>query len=188
MRLSTRRSISRSISLARARDDVDARSRSKGVEAIIRLTFFRLVVSFPRRPDGVQRGLVADIIARFARKGFTLRAMKMMNVSKEHAEKHYADLSSKPFFGGLVSYMCSGPVVAMVWEGKDVVKTGRKIIGATNPAASEPGTIRGDFCIEVGRNVIHGSDAVESAQHEIGLWFPEGVCEYEPCAKAWIYE
>ena len=114
--------------------------------------------------------------------------MKMMNVSKEHAEKHYADLSSKPFFGGLVSYMCSGPVVAMVWEGLDVVKTGRKIIGATNPAASEPGTIRGDFCIEVGRNVIHGSDAVESANHEIGLWFPEGVCEYEPCQKAWIYE
>ena len=127
-----------------------------------------------RRPDGVQRGLVAEIIARFARKGFTLRAMKMMNVSKEHAEKHYADLSAKPFFGGLVSYMCSGPVVAMVWEGKDVVKTGRKIIGATNPAASEPGTIRGDFCIEVGRNVIHGSDAVESANHEIGLWFPRG--------------
>ena len=88
-----------------------------------------------RRPDGVQRGLVAEIIARFARKGFTLRAMKMMNVSEEHAEKHYADLSAKPFFGGLVSYMCSGPVVAMVWEGKDVVKTGRKIIGATNPAA-----------------------------------------------------
>ena len=140
------------------------------------------------RPDGVQRGLVAEIIARFARKGFTLRALKMQNVSKEHAEKHYADLSSKPFFGGLVSYMCSGPVVAMVWEGKDVVKTGRKIIGATNPAASEPGTIRGDFCIEVGRNVIHGSDAVESANHEIALWFPEGVCEYESCAKAWIYE
>jgi nucleoside-diphosphate kinase len=152
------------------------------------LTDFDDSSSLVVRPDGVQRGLVAEIIARFARKGFTLRAMKMMNVSKEHAEKHYADLSSKPFFGGLVSYMCSGPVVAMVWEGKDVVKTGRKIIGATNPAASEPGTIRGDFCIEVGRNVIHGSDAVESAQHEIGLWFPEGVCEYEPCAKAWIYE
>merc|ERR1712205_131903 len=108
------------------------------------------------KPDGVQRGLVAEIIARFARKGFTLRALKMQNVSKEHAEKHYADLSSKPFFGGLVSYMCSGPVVAMVWEGKDVVKTGRKIIGATNPAASEPGTIRGDFCM---KSVVTSSTA-----------------------------
>ena len=117
-----------------------------------------------------------------------MRALKMQNVSKEHAEKHYADLSSKPFFGGLVSYMCSGPVVAMVWEGKDVVKTGRKIIGATNPAASEPGTIRGDFCIEGGRNVIHGSDAVESANHEIALWFPEGLVDNVPVMLGQIYE
>merc|ERR1712094_155636 len=81
-----------------------------------------------------------------------------------------------------------GPVVAMVWEGKDAVKTGRKLIGATNPLASEPGTIRGDFCIDIGRNVIHGSDAVESANHEIGLWFPEGVCEYAATMNPWIYE
>ena len=140
------------------------------------------------KPDGVQRGLVGQIIQRFETKGFFLRGMKMMSVEKAHAEKHYADLSSKPFFGDLVDYMCSGPVVCMVWEGKEVVKTGRKIIGATNPLASEPGTIRGDFCIELGRNVIHGSDAVESAQHEIGLWFPEGVTSYERCDKAWIYE
>ena len=85
------------------------------------------------KPDGVQRGLVGAIIARFETKGFYLRGMKMMSVTKEHAEKHYADLSSKPFFGDLVDYMCSGPVVCMVWEGKEVVKTGRKIIGATNP-------------------------------------------------------
>ena len=148
----------------------------------------RFVSFTTARPDGVQRGLVAEIIARFARKGFTLRAMKMMNVSKEHAEKHYADLSSKPFFGSLVSYMCSGPVVAMVWEGLNVVKTGRALIGETNPAASAPGTLRGDFSIEIGRNIIHGSDAVESAKHEIGLWFPVGVCAWESCAKAWIYE
>ena len=188
------------------------------------------------KPDGVQRGLVGKIIQRFEEKGFFLRGMKMMQVEKAHAEKHYADLSSKPFFGDLVDYMCSGPVVCMVWEGKEVVKTGRKIIGATNPlcvtptlalssairsvpalrrqlrpplrdarehapiaprraashrtdaanfprrvpwreptddppltrsaplrsaplllSASEPGTIRGDFCIELGRNVIHGS-------------------------------
>ena len=140
------------------------------------------------KPDGVQRGLVHKVIERFEQRGFYLKAMKMQMVTKEHAEKHYADLSSKPFFAGLVAYMCSGPVVCMVWEGKDVVKTGRKIIGATNPLASEPGSLRGDFCIEVGRNVIHGSDAVESAQHEIGLWFPEGVCEYEHALQKWIYE
>ena len=85
------------------------------------------------KPDGVQRGLVGQIIQRFESKGFFLRGMKMMSVEKAHAEKHYADLSSKPFFGDLVDYMCSGPVVCMVWEGKEVVKTGRKIIGATNP-------------------------------------------------------
>lgn len=82
----------------------------------------------------------------------------------------------------------SGPVVAMVWCGKDVVKQGRAMIGATNPLASAPGTIRGDFCIEVGRNVIHGSDSVESAQREIALWFPEGVCSYQPALNPWIYE
>jgi len=140
------------------------------------------------KPDGVQRGLIHKVIERFEQRGFYLKAMKMQMVTKEHAEKHYADLSSKPFFAGLVAYMCSGPVVCMVWEGKDVVKTGRKIIGATNPLASEPGSLRGDFCIEVGRNVIHGSDAVESANHEIALWFPEGVCEYEHALQKWIYE
>ena len=140
------------------------------------------------KPDGVQRGLVGQIIQRFETKGFFLRGMKMMSVEKAHAEKHYADLSSKPFFNDLVDYIISGPVVAMVWEGKDAVKTGRKLIGATNPLASEPGTIRGDFCIDIGRNVIHGSDAVESANHEIGLWFPEGVCEYAATMNPWIYE
>ena len=134
------------------------------------------------KPDGVQRGLVHKVIERFEQRGFYLKAMKMQMVTKEHGEKHYADLSSKPFFAGLVAYMCSGPVVCMVWEGKDVVKTGRKIIGATNPLASEPGSLRGDFCIEVGRNVIHGSDAVESAQHEIGLWFPKAFASTNtPC-------
>nr|GEY69007.1 nucleoside diphosphate kinase [Tanacetum cinerariifolium] len=117
------------------------------------------------KPDGVQRGL----------KGFSLKGLKLLNVDQAFAEKHYADLSSKPFFNGLVEYIVSGPVVAMVWEGKGVVLTGRKIIGATNPAESAPGTIRGDFAIDIGRNVIHGSDAVESARKEIGLWFPEGV-------------
>ena len=140
------------------------------------------------KPDGVQRGLVGTIIQRFEQRGFKLVAMKMVSVTKEHAEAHYADLSSKGFFGALVEYICSAPVVGMVWEGKDAVKTGRKIIGATNPLNSEPGTIRGDYCIDVGRNIIHGSDAVESAKHEIGLWFPEGLSEYTHAMKAWIYE
>ena len=112
----------------------------------------------------------------------------MLMVDRGLAEKHYADLSSKPFFSALVDYIISGPVVSMVWEGREVVKMGRTIIGATKPSESAPGTIRGDFCIEVGRNVIHGSDSVESANHEIGLWFPEGVAEYESSQKAWIYE
>ena len=123
------------------------------------------------KPDGVQRGLVGDVIKRFEQRGYTLKGLKLLNVERSLAEKHYADLSSKPFFPALVDYICSGPVVAMVWEGKNVVATGRTMIGATNPQASAPGTIRGDFCIEVGRNVIHGSDSVENAQKEIALWF-----------------
>ncbi|GIL48307.1 hypothetical protein Vafri_4584 [Volvox africanus] len=140
------------------------------------------------KPDGVQRGLVGDVIKRFEQRGYTLKGLKLINVAKDLAEKHYQDLSARPFFPALVDYICSGPVVAMVWEGKGVVATGRKMIGATNPLASEPGTIRGDFAIEVGRNVIHGSDSVESAQREISLWFPEGVAEWTPVAKPWIYE
>ena len=93
-------------------------------------------------------------------------ALKTVHASQEHMEKHYADLAGKSFFPGLVKYMTSGPVVAMVWQGKDVVKQGRVLLGATNPLASQPGTIRGDFAIDVGRNICHGSDAVESAKKE----------------------
>jgi nucleoside-diphosphate kinase len=99
--------------------------------------------------------------------------MKMCAPGKEHFEKHYGDLSSKPFFNGLVEYASSGPVVAMIWEGDNAVKTGRKMLGATKPFDSGPGTIRGDFCIDVGRNIIHGSDAIDSAKKEIELWFKE---------------
>ncbi|KAK9896732.1 putative nucleoside-diphosphate kinase [Cystobasidium minutum MCA 4210] len=140
------------------------------------------------KPDGVNRGLVGDIIARFEKRGYKLVALKMVTATKEHLEKHYADLSSKSFFPGLVKYMASGPVVAMVWEGKDVVKQGRAMLGATNPLASAPGTIRGDYCIDVGRNVCHGSDAVESAQKEIALWFPEGLNQYKLASEGWVYE
>lgn len=141
------------------------------------------------KPDGVQRGLVGKIIERFEQKGFKLVAMKFMWASQELLEKHYADLSGRPFFPGLVKYMSSGPVVPMVWEGLNVVKTGRVMLGATNPADSAPGTIRGDYCIQVGRNIIHGSDAVESANKEIGLWFNEKeLVSWEPAAVNWVYE
>ncbi|ERN01150.1 hypothetical protein AMTRI_Chr03g146380 [Amborella trichopoda] len=140
------------------------------------------------KPDGVQRGLVGEIIARFEKKGFSLKGLKLLSVERPFAEKHYEDLSAKPFFNGLVDYIISGPVVAMVWEGKSVVSTGRTIIGATNPLASAPGTIRGDFAIDIGRNVIHGSDSVESAKKEIALWFPEGVVAWQSAVHAWIYE
>merc|ERR1711916_14962 len=125
------------------------------------------------KPDAVQRGLVAKIIARFEDKGFKLVGLKMLVPTKEFAEKHYADLAGKPFFPGMIEYFTSGPVVAMIWQGTNAVKTGRVLLGATNPADSVPGTIRGDYCIEVGRNICHGSDSVESAKAEIALWFPE---------------
>merc|ERR1712129_134119 len=141
------------------------------------------------KPDGVQRGLVGEIISRFEKKGFRLVAMKVMQASVEHLEKHYADLSSKGFFRGLVTYMASGPVCAMVWEGLNAVKTGRVMLGETNPAASAPGTIRGDFSIQVGRNMCHGSDAVESANKEIALWFKdEELVKWDPVTMGWVYE
>lgn len=123
------------------------------------------------KPDGVQRGLVGEIITRFEKRGFILRALKQTLPSEELLKNHYSDLSEKPFFPKLVKYMLSGPVVCMVWEGKAVVATGRKMLGETNPLNSAPGTIRGDFCIDVGRNICHGSDSVESAKKEIALWF-----------------
>ncbi|CAD7667361.1 unnamed protein product [Nyctereutes procyonoides] len=141
------------------------------------------------KPDGVQRSLVGEIIKRFEQKGFRLIAMKLIQASEDLLKEHYIDLKDRPFFAGLVKYMQSGPVVAMVWEGLNVVKTGRVMLGETNPADSKPGTIRGDFCIQVGRNIIHGSDSVESAEKEIGLWFqPEELVDYKSCAQNWIYE
>ncbi|XP_015928049.1 nucleoside diphosphate kinase [Parasteatoda tepidariorum] len=141
------------------------------------------------KPDGVQRNLVGKIISRFEEKGFKLVAMKFMQASQGLLENHYADLSSLPFFPGLVQYMQMGPVVPMVWEGDNVVKTGRDIIGATNPLMSAPGTLRGDLCIQVGRNIIHGSDSVPSAQKEISLWFKdEELVSYKSALESWIYE
>lgn len=141
------------------------------------------------KPDGVQRGLVGEIIRRFESKGFVLLGLKMVNVSKELAEEHYSVHRDRPFFPGLVKFITSGPVVAMVWGGEGVVAAARKIIGATNPLTAEPGTIRGDFGANIGRNIIHGSDAIETAQREISLWFrEEELIDWQPALTAWVYE
>ncbi len=141
------------------------------------------------KPDGVQRKLIGEIIRRFETKGFTLVGLKMMSVSRELAEKHYEVHQEKSFFPGLVKFITSAPVIAMVWEGDGVVSSARKIIGATNPLTAEPGTIRGDFGVSVGRNLIHGSDAIETASKEISLWFtPEELVSWESPLAAWLYE
>lgn len=123
------------------------------------------------KPDGVKRGLTGEIIKRFSEKGLTLKGLKLMNVSRELAEKHYSDLSAKPFFGELVDYIISGPVVAMVWAGPQACKVGRSIIGATNPVDALPGSIRGDYALTIAENVIHGSDCPENGEKEVALWF-----------------
>ena len=114
--------------------------------------------------------------------------MKLWSPPRDFMEKHYEDLSSRGFFNGLIEYMTSGPVVSMVWEGTNVVLEGRKMLGATKPSESAMGTIRGDFCVEVGRNICHGSDAVESAERVIALWIPEGLTEWNSCEEKWLYE
>ncbi|DAZ94504.1 TPA: hypothetical protein N0F65_011857 [Lagenidium giganteum] len=139
------------------------------------------------KPDGVQRGLISEVIARFEKKGYKLVALKMMTASEARAREHYADLSARPFFPGLVKYFTSGPIVCMVWEGTDVILTGRKILGATNPNAAAPGTLRGDNCISTGRNLVHGSDGPDSAKHEISMWFTaEEINNYERALDSWI--
>ncbi len=141
------------------------------------------------KPDGVQRKLVGEIIRRFEAKGFTLVGLKLVNVSRELAEQHYAVHKERPFFPGLVDFITSGPVVAMVWEGDGVIAAARKVIGATNPLNAEPGTIRGDLGANVGRNLIHGSDAPETAQTEVSLWFKdEELVSWQPTLLSWIHE
>lgn len=140
------------------------------------------------KPDGVQRGLISEIVNRFERKGYKLVAIKLIVPSKEFAQKHYHDLKERPFFDGLCDFLSSGPVLAMVWEGEGVIKYGRKLIGATDPQKSEPGTIRGDLAVVVGRNIIHGSDGPETAKDEIALWFePKELVSYSSNAEKWIY-
>ena len=141
------------------------------------------------KPDGVQRNLVGEIIQRFETKGFTLVGLKMMQVSSELAEKHYAVHKERPFFPPLVDFITSSPVVAMVWQGEGVIASARKIIGATNPLNAEPGTIRGDFGISVGRNLIHGSDGPDTAKDEVSLWFSDAeLANWTPAITPWVVE
>ena len=141
------------------------------------------------KPDGVQRGLIAEIIGRFETKGFKLVGLKQLTPSKALAEKHYGVHKDRPFFSGLVDFITSGPVVAMVWEGEGVIASARKLIGATKPLEAEPGTIRGDLAVNIGRNVIHGSDGSDTAVFEINLWFQENeLVDWNPSDQAWRVE
>ena len=141
------------------------------------------------KPDGIQRGLVGEIMSRFEKKGLKLVAAKLMVIPKETAEKHYAEHKDKKFFPSLISYITSGPVFAMVWEGENAVQVCRNIMGKTNPQESAPGTIRGDYCMVTGVNIIHGSDSPESAAREIGIFFrPEDLVDYKRDSDKWIYE
>nr|WP_297199350.1 nucleoside-diphosphate kinase [Thermanaeromonas sp.] len=123
------------------------------------------------KPEAVARGLVGEILGRIERKGYRIVALKMLRLSREMAERHYAEHREKPFFGELVEHITSGPVVAVVLEGPGVIAGLRKLMGATNPQEAAPGTIRGDYALETGKNVIHGSDSSESAEREINLFF-----------------
>ncbi|MFJ7734843.1 nucleoside-diphosphate kinase [Lysinibacillus sp. NPDC097287] len=127
------------------------------------------------KPDGVERQVIGDIVDRFERRGFVLKGAKLMVIPTELAEKHYAEHSERPFFGELVEFITSGPVFAMVWEGENVIKLARTMMGATKPEESNPGTIRGDYATTVSHNIIHGSDSLASAEREIGLFFGEDL-------------
>ncbi|XVF54638.1 hypothetical protein PTKIN_Ptkin05aG0197300 [Pterospermum kingtungense] len=141
------------------------------------------------KPDGVQRGLVGEIISRFERKGFKLTGLKLFQCPKELAEEHYKDLKAKPFYPKLIDYITSGPVVCMAWEGVGVVASARKLIGSTDPLQAEPGTIRGDLAVQMGRNVVHGSDSPENGKRETALWFKEGeLCQWTPAQAPWLRE
>jgi nucleoside-diphosphate kinase len=139
------------------------------------------------KPDGIQRGLAGEIIARLERRGLKLVAAKFIHVNRSFAEKHYAIHKGKPFFDGLISYITSSPLLAMVWEGPQAVAAVRQTMGATKPTEAAPGTIRHDFALEMGRNLTHASDSVENAQTEIALWFaPDEIFDWERASEPWI--
>ncbi len=141
------------------------------------------------KPDGVQRGLVGEIISRIERKGLKIVALKMIQITQEKAQEHYAEHKEKPFFTSLIDYITSGPVVAMVVEGKEAVSVVRKLVGKTNPIEAEPGTIRGDLAMDIGRNVVHASDSLDSAEREISIFFSKDeILDYRKFDEGWVYE
>jgi nucleoside-diphosphate kinase len=143
------------------------------------------------KPDGVQRGLVGEVISRFEDRGLKLVGAKFMQIDQDLAEEHYGEHEDKPFFDGLVDFITSGPVMAMVWEGQDVVRQVRNMMGETDPAESAPGTIRGDLGLDLGRNVIHGSDHEDpgSNEREIDLFFDDDeLTDWERVDETWLYE
>ena len=141
------------------------------------------------KPDGVQRGLVGEVISRLEQRGLKLVAMKLMRADEALARQHYAEHVDKPFFHGLVEFITSAPLVAMVWEADNAIEVVRKTMGDTSPAGSAPGTIRGDLALDIGRNLVHGSDSPASAQREVGLFFrSEEILDYSRSTDPWIKE
>jgi len=141
------------------------------------------------KPDGVQRGLIGDVIGRLERRGLRLAAMKFLSVSQTLAEQHYAVHQGKPFYEPLIKYITSGPVVVMAWEGSKAIEAIRQTVGATNPTNAAPGTLRADLAIDIGRNLIHASDGPETAAFELGLWFkPEELVEWKRDDERWVFE
>ena len=142
------------------------------------------------KPEGVERGHIGEVIQRFERRGLRIVGMKLMTVSPDLAQEHYGEHKGKGFFDGLVSHITSGPIVALVLEGKNAISVARTVIGATNPADATPGTIRGDLALDIGRNVVHGSDSPASAQREIGLFFGEQevLKDWKPSIHKWVAE
>ncbi len=141
------------------------------------------------KPDGVQRGLIGEIINRFERRGLKLLGMKFMQMSSELASAHYEAHDGKPFYPGLVSYITSGPIVARAWEGNDAIQIVRKTMGATKAGEADPGTIRGDLAVEIGRNLVHGSDSPENAAREVSLFFSaDELIDWSRATDAWIRE
>jgi nucleoside-diphosphate kinase len=142
------------------------------------------------KPDGVERGLVGEILRRFEQRGLKLVGLKIMNVSQKQAEEHYGEHKGKPFFDGLVKHITSGPIVAMVWEGKDAVALTRSTIGATNPVAAAPGSIRGDLSVDIARNIVLGYDSPENAIRETNIFFSkeELLPSKEKTIDKWVWE
>lgn len=141
------------------------------------------------KPDGVSRGLIGEVISRIERRGLKVVGMKMTRLDEDTAERHYAEHVEKPFFAQLTSFITSGPVVSMVVEGQNAVAAMRMLCGSTNPLDAQAGTMRGDLALDIGRNVVHASDSIESAQREIAIHFaPSELTEYERCDECWLYE